>query len=276
VKDYHAKQMTGTSCQGRNCAAASAADAIYMGTRGRDVLTADDVRRESRVSCIPGRDTASGGLTVNAVESVGKAHGVSIDYRGGGSGLKVWTADQGKERLGTYYGGILLGMYRNVAPPWRAHGSTFGGGHSLFVHDYREDMADTSQKVIQPTVCWHDPLRPRSIRVPWRVVTGFWQSGTEIKGLAGWARIPAIGGGSYATPMTDRTRVKHSVANVHDKRTTGTASTIATIKPEGKLVEVAMYAKGESYQGSKEWGALSLLGDKWVHLKRLDHTRGKT
>jgi hypothetical protein len=276
MKDYHAKQMTGSACQGRNCAAASAAVAIFMGTRGRDEITADDVRRESRVSCVPGQDTASGGLTVNAVEKVCRAHGVAIDYRGGGSGLKVWTADQGKERLGTYFGGVMLGMYRNVPAPWRAHGSTFGGGHSLYVHDYREDMGDSSQKVIQPTVCWHDPLRPRSIRVPWRVLLVYWQSATELKGLAGWARIQAIGGGSYATPMTDRTRVRYSVANVHDKRTTGKDSTIRTIKPKGTLVEVAMYGKGESYQGSTEWGALSLLGNEWIHLKRLSHVRGKT
>ncbi len=63
---------------------------------------------------------------------------------------------------------------------------------------------------------------------------------------------------------------------MHSSRSVGAASTLYVLKPQRRLVELAMYAKGEAYKGSNEWGALSLIGDEWVHLKRLDHVRGAT
>ena len=275
MKDYHAIQMTGTACQGRNCAAASGAMAAYFGTRGGIVMTADEFRHRSGVSCIPGVDTPSGGLTVNAVERVLGTVGVPIDY-GPGAALKSWSLAEIRNHLSTTFGAILLGMYSSVPSPWRAHGSTFRGGHSTWAHDLREDMAATGTATVQRTVCWHDPLRPRPIRVPESVVIAYTQTPSSLKGFAGFVRIPALPGGTYASPMTDRTRVRFDGAAVHSTRTKGAASTLYVLKPHGRLVELAMYAKGESYQGSTEWGALSLIGDEWVHVKRLSHVRGTT
>jgi len=277
MHDYHAIQMTGSACQGRNCACASAAMAIYFGTRGAARMTADDVRHASGISCIPGRDTPSGGITVSAVVKVAASKGVTIDYgRANNSYYRRWNSTEFKARLGTYDGAVVLGMYSEVPSPWRAHGSTFQGGHSLFAHDYREDMADSHYKQVQPTVCWHDPLRPRPIRVPFPVLMAYNQNGTGLRGFAGFVKIPAIPGGTYAHPMTDRTRVRYTTAAVHDARTTGKASTTRLIRGHGKLVELAMYADGESYHGSTTWGALSLVGDEWVHVKRLSYVGGST
>lgn len=268
--------MTGSPCQGRNCAAASTAVVAFFGSRGKVELAADDVRRQSGVSCVPGHDTPSGGLTVGAVEAVLHGHGIAIDY-GPGNSLRRWTTADLEQRLGSFDAAIVLGLYSNVDDPWRASGSSFRGGHSVVAHDYREDQADSHFKVIQPTYCWHDPLRPRAIRVPASVVTRYSQAPGELKGYAGFVRIPALSGAQYATPMLDRTRVLYDAgAAVHSTRTTGSGSTLYVLKPRGRLVEIAMYAKGEEYRGSREWGALSLLGDQWIHLKRLNHVRGST
>lgn len=276
MDDYHAIQMTGTSCQGKNCAAASTAMDVHMGTRGHTILTADEVRRRSGVSCTPGVDTPSGGLAVPDIERVCRAYGVNIDFYGTSSSLRRWNDTEIYARSSTYYSGHLLGMYANVDDPWRAKRSTFRGGHSLVIHDVRDDLPDSHYGKVQRTACWHDPLRPRSIRVPWSVVEAYTQTTSPLTGYAGWVKVPAIPGGTYAKPMTDRTRVRYASAAVHRDRTTGRASTTRIIQPEGRLVEIAMYATGQEYRGSTEWGALSLLGNEWVHLKRLEHVRGTT
>lgn len=282
MRDFHVRQFpaTGkTACDSKNCACASCAMAVSFGTRGKRERTAHDVRTQSHTSCIPGVDTPSGGITIGDVERVGTINGVDIDYgRAASSFYRRWTATEIKARLGSYYGAILQGMYVNVKAPWRAHGSTFTGGHSVWSHDYREDFPDSHDGKVQATVCWHDPLRPRPIRVPWSVVVAYTQTASPLKGFAGWVRIPLpdIKGATYAKPMTDRTRTAYPTLGVHDKRTKGPASTIRVIRGEGKLVEVAMYATGESYRGSTKWGALSLLGDEWIHLKRVKSVGGST
>lgn len=276
MRDYHAEQMTGSPCQGKNCACAGTADSVYFGTRGAVVLTADDVRRESGVSCVPGRDTPSGGISVTAAARVAAKHGVELDYYGDSDTLRHWTTNDGYARLSTIYGCNAIGMYSNMPAPWRAHGSTFRGGHTAFGHDVRDDLPDSHYHKIQRTVCWHDPLRPRPIRIPWDVFVRYWQAATPLKGYAGFVKIPPPAGATYAKPMTDRTRLRYSTLGVHDKRTTGAGSTVRVIRGQGKLVEIALYAKGETYQGSNEWGALDLIGDEWVHLKRLTHVRGAT
>ncbi len=280
MQDYHAIQMTGSACQGRNCAAASGAMAVYFGTRGHAEMDADDFRHASGVSCIPGKDTPSGGLTIFAVESVCASKGVDIEYgRASSSYYRRWNMTEIRARLGTYYGAVLLGMYSSVPAPWRAHGSTFKGGHSTWVHDYRADLPDSSTHTVQPTFCWHDPLRARPIRVPDSVVLHYTQNDSALRGFAGFVKVPAIPGGVYASPMTDRTRVRYASAAVHSDRTTGAKSTIRVIKPRGKLVEVAMYMDGEPYGtgvNRTKWGALSLLGNEWVHLNRLTYTGGTT
>lgn len=281
MRDYHAIQMTGSACQGYNCAAASGAMAAYFGTRGSAALTADDFRRRSGMSCVPGKDSPSGGLTIAAVESVCGAYGVSIEYgRAASSYYRRWNTTEIRTRLGTFYGAVLLGMYSSVKAPWRAHGSTFQGGHSVWAHDLRDDMGDSHDHVIQETVCWHDPLRARPIRVPWNVVYAYTQTNSQLKGFAGWVKIPTQPGATYASPMLDRTRLRYDKLAVHNARTTGAASTIRIIRDVGNpLVELAMYADGEPYGSGPyryKWGALSLIGNEWVHLNRLDHVKGPT
>lgn len=280
MRDYFTEQMTGSPCQGRNCAAASGAMAVFFGTRGHAEVTADQFRARSGQSCIPGNDSPSGGLTISAVERTCAAYGVDIVYgRAASSYYRRWNSTEIGARLGTFYGAILLGMYSSVKAPWRAKGSTFQGSHSVWAHDLREDLPDSHYDAIQATVCWHDPLRARPIRVPWSVVLAYTQTASPLKGFAGWVKIPPIPGGTYATPMTDRTRVRYGTLAVHNERTTGAASTVYVIRGQGKLVELAMYAAGEAYGGGADrnmWGALSLLGNEWVHLNRLMHVRGNT
>lgn len=255
--------------------------ATYFGTRGAASPTADEFRKRSGVSCIPGRDTPSGGLPINAVERTCAAYGVDIEYgRAASSYYRRWNSTEIRARLGTYWGGVLLGMYSSVKAPWRAHGSTFQGGHSTWAHDLRDDMGDSHDHVIQETVCWHDPLRARPIRVPWSVVYAYTQTNSSLKGFAGWVKIPPEPGAVYARPMLDRTRLRYDKLAVHYQRTTGAASTIRVIRDDGNpLVEIAMYADGEPYGSGvyrHRWGALSLIGNEWVHLNRLDHVHGDT
>lgn len=277
MKDYHVQQFDPrVPCSGKNCACASCAMAVYFGTRGNATMDASDVRHASGTSCIPGVDTPSGGITIGDVEKVCAAKGVDIDYgRAASSYYRRWTTTEIRTRLGTFYGAVLLGMYSSVKAPWRAD-TSFGGGHSLWAHDYREDSPDSHDKKVQPTVCWHDPLRKRPIRVPFSVVVAYTQTQSALKGFAGFVKIPALPGGHYAQPMLDRTRTAYRSVAVHDARTTGRASTVGVISGKGTLVEVAMYAEGARYKGSTTWAALSLLGDRWVHTKRLEHVGGPT
>jgi hypothetical protein len=274
MKDYHVEQFAEprTSCSSKDCACATTAMGIYFGTRGSAVMTAHDVRHFSGISCVPGVDTPSGGINIPAIERVYAMKGADIDF----GNYKRWSSAEVKSRLSSIYGGHLMGMYSSVKAPWRAHGSTFQGGHSLWAHDLREDLPDSHDDKVQATVCWHDPLRPRPIRVPLAVVIAYTQTSSALKGYVGWVRIPAVPGGVYAHPMTDRTRTAYPTVAVHQARTTGAASTVRVIRGEGKLVEVAMYAPGAKYKGSTRWCALSLLGDEWVHEKRLDHVGGPT
>lgn len=279
MKDYHVEQFAPpvTGCSSKNCACATTAMDVYFGTRGAAVMTAADVRRASGQSCTPGVDTPSGGINIPAIERVCASKGVDITFgRSSSSYYRRWTAEDVTARLGHIYGGHLMGMYSNVDAPWRAHGSTFGGGHSLWAHDLRDDLPDSHYDKVQRTVCWHDPLRARPIRVPVDVVLDYTQTSSPLRGFVGWVKIPAIPGGVYASPMTDRTRTRYGTVAVHSSRTVGAASTTRIIRPAGTLVEVAMYAPGQEYKGSTRWCALSLLGNEWVHEKRLTHVGGET
>ena len=280
MKDYHVRQFpeTGkTACDSKNCACASAAMGLFFATRGRIEMDAADVRRATGQSCVPGVHTPSGGINIPAIERVYDAHGLDIDFgRASVSYYRRWNSTEVKGRLSTYWGGHLMGMYSSLKAPWRASGSTFTGGHSVWAHDLREDLPDSHYDKVQATVCWHDPLRARPIRVPLSVVIAYTQTASPLKGFAGWVKIPAVSGGTYANPMTDRTRTAYPTVAVHSSRTTGTASTTRIIRGKGTLVELAMYAEGAEYKGDKTWGALSLLGDEWIHVKRLTHVGGTT
>lgn len=191
--DYQAIQLTGSKCQGRNCAAASDADAIYFGTGGKVKLTADDVRAQSGKDCIPGSDTPSGGLFISDVIRVAALHGVTIDYGSDSVTFYTrWTPSQAESKLSHHQGGIFLGDYDQVPAPYRQPGSTFTGDHSAWGHDYREDLPAFGGTKPEPTVCWHDPLRKTSIRLPFRILAAYWQKPSNpIHGFAGFVVIPA-------------------------------------------------------------------------------------
>lgn len=181
MNDYHAIQMTGTPCAPRNCAAASDAMAIYAGSGGIHQLTADQVRARSGVSCIPGKDTPSGGLYISDVERVAAMFDVVLDY-GPGDVPKRWHPSEAQARMSGPYGGIILGDYDQIPAPYRAPGSTFQGDHSAYAHAYRDS---------DKTVCWHDPLRAKPIRLPMAIFQRYWQKpGSPVRGYAGWVRIP--------------------------------------------------------------------------------------
>lgn len=193
--DYHAPQMTGSACQGRNCAAASGAMAVYQGSGGRVQLTADRFRADSHVSCIPGNATPSGGLFISNVIDVAHQHGVAIDYGRTAGGYTRWPSSVAKSRLSTGWGGVFLGDYDQVRAPYRAPSSGFLGDHSAFAHDYRTDLPAYANPTAGPvpTVCWHDPLRKAPIRLPLTQLLRYWQKpGSPVKGLAGFVRIPAV------------------------------------------------------------------------------------
>lgn len=177
MTDFHVRQFDGPphTCDGRNCAAASCAMAIAFATDGHPLLSADDVRKESGVSCVPGVHSASGGLYISDVERVCAAHGVAIDYgRTNGGDPRRWTPADGLERLASEFG-VILGDYDQLG---KYAASTFKGDHSAGAHDYR--ASDDS-------VCWHDPLRTKPIRLPVRVFLAYWQKpGSPVRGLAGF------------------------------------------------------------------------------------------
>lgn len=176
--DYHATQLTRSVCAGRNCACASCAMAIYGGTAGATRISADTVRARSRVSCVPGVDTPSGGLYISHVEHVAASFGVWIDY-GPGEGLHRWPISEARARMSGPYGGVILGDYDQLGA---YAASRFTGDHSAYVHDYRPS---------DDTYCWHDPLRSRPLRLPARVLLAYWQKpGGAVRGLAGWVRLP--------------------------------------------------------------------------------------
>lgn len=197
MTDFHAIQLTGSACQGRNCAAASAAMAIAMGTRNAVQLTADQVRHDSHVSCVKGVDTPSGGLFISDVIRVGKMHNVDIDY--GTNDFQRWSPAVLKPKL-TAGGGIILGDYDQIPAPYRAPGSTFQADHSSFAHDWREDVPPYGHTPHPgdtpiPTVDFHDPLRNGPIRLPVSVLLKYWQKpGSPVKGLAGFVKPNSLWG----------------------------------------------------------------------------------
>lgn len=190
--DYHAIQFTGSPCAGYNCAAASAAMGIFLGSGGRARLTADQVRTESGVSCRPGVRTPSGGLFIGDVIRVAHAHGVTIDYgRDPVSTYKRWSFAMAESRMASGWGMIVLGDYDQMPKPYRAVGIAFQGDHSSFAHDFRVDLHASYRGPVGPTVCFHDPLRPAPIRLPWAVFAAYWWKPTSpIRGYGGFVKDP--------------------------------------------------------------------------------------
>lgn len=182
MTDYHATQRTGSACAPFNCAAASGAMGLYATSDGRVQLSADAFRARANVSCVPGVHSSSGGLFISDVVRVFESYGESIDYGKTEMGWTRWPAPELRRRLHEAgEGGVLLGDYDALPIEYRAS-ATFRGDHSVWVHDYRES---------DDTICWHDPLRLRPIRIPISAAVSYWQKPlSPIRGYAGWVTIP--------------------------------------------------------------------------------------
>ena len=182
MTDYHATQRTGSPCAPFNCAAASGAMGLYATTDGKVQLSADAFRARADVSCVPGVHSNSGGLFISDVVRVFDIYGELIDYGKTEMGYTRWSPPELRRRLHEEgEGGVLLGDYDALPIEYRAS-ATFRGDHSVWVHDYRE---------LDDTICWHDPLRLRPIRIPIGAAISYWQKpDSPIRGFAGWVTIP--------------------------------------------------------------------------------------
>jgi hypothetical protein len=215
--EYHAIQLTGSACQGKNCAAASTAMAIYYGSGGKVRLTADQVRAQAAVSCVPGQHSPSGGLYISDIERVTARNGVSIDYgRDPVTYYERWPASEAQRLVGNW-GATFLGPYDAIPKMYRAPGSTFTGGHSAFGHLYRTDLPPFGGGQPRQTVCWHDPLRAAQIRLPLSALLAYWQAPGTVKGFAGFVRTtpstaPAVHWGAEIAHDITRAYTPTSVA----------------------------------------------------------------
>jgi hypothetical protein len=184
VTEYHVRQFDGPphTCDGKNCACATGAMDIAYGTAGDPLLTADQVRTQSGVSCVPGAHSPSGGLFVSDIERVCRENGVSIDFGRdpGHPQPRRWSWLEGVQRLEAGMWMHVLGDYDQMGPYSAQPG--FKGDHSSGVHIPAGQKADTC--------CFHDPLRGKPIDLPMARLNLYWQKpGAAIRGLAGWVHI---------------------------------------------------------------------------------------
>lgn len=184
MTEYHVKQFDGgdRTCDGRNCACATGAMDIAYGTGGDPFLSADEVRDQSGVSCIPGAHSPSGGLYISDIERVCRKNGVAIDFgRVGNAGQpRRWTWTETLARLNAGMWMHVLGDYDQLGEFSAQPG--FKGDHSSGSHKRPGQRAGTSH--------FHDPLRSKPIDLPDDVLRRYSQKpGAEIRGLAGWVTI---------------------------------------------------------------------------------------
>lgn len=177
LAERHVKQFDGTRCASFNCAAASAAMAIYWGTNGRVALTASQVRTKSEISCTPGADTRSGGLRAIDVQRVAAAYGVTVDY--GGNGLINWPAGELYNRLASNHAAIVLGD-ANRLPVNPTSGVVY---HSIFGHALRVGSQGRETHM-------HDPRNTSGIWVPLSALDRY-QLGMEGVRFSGFVALPA-------------------------------------------------------------------------------------
>lgn len=221
--DYHVRQFDGgaTACDGRNCAAASGAMAVWFGTGGRVRLTSDQFRSLSGVSCEPGVHSQSGGLFISDVIRVADRYGVAIDYGGNDWGYTRWAAPEAALRLGTRWVGIFLGDYDQLSRAERAPNSSFLGDHSALAHDFDGT-----------TVCWHDPLRTAPIRLAIGSLLRYWQKPTSpVRGFAGWVRDNRLPDTSTEEPDMPIKATFRALAGTATATTIGSAFDFITREP---------------------------------------------
>lgn len=262
--ELHVRQFDGgdTRCDGRNCAAASAAMAIWHGSAGKVRLTADQVRAQSGRSCVPGVHTRSGGLAIGDVVRVAQANGVAIDYGEIEGGYTRWSPPTAQARLSSGFGGIFLGDYDQVPAPFRQPGSTFNGDHSLYGHDYREDLPAYGRSRPEPTVCWHDTLRQARIRVPMGVLIAYWQKpDSPVRGFAGWVREAWL----------PDTSTEEEPMSIYARREIGGTFTI----PAGKLVRF-LRPTATGWEVAKTRSSTPTVSGRVAYVARLGRLAGTT
>lgn len=265
TSDFHVKQFDGDggSCDSKNCAAATAAVDIFRATGIR--LTADQVRAESGVSCVPGRDTPSGGLRIGDVERVVAKHGGNIDFGWvDGVGYTRWAPSTLALRAAEGWGAHLLIDYGYLRWPWRAD-TSFTGDHSTYAHDYHASDA---------TYCWHDPLRPTGIRIPAaELIRAWWPSGGPLRGYAGMVRerVPVAiseGGSNVA--------IRYAAISETGNRLALTKGQALYDKPGGKAVTHLSTSRSVPHvgmagsAGGKAWRAV-VVGTSWSYADRKTH-----
>lgn len=145
-----------------------------------------DVRRLSGISCVPGRDTRSGGLTIDAVERVARLHGVAIDFgrTPDSPGVRRWPEAEVRRRLAGDFACTALGDYGSLPVSERAR--DFTGDHSMVGRNL-----DEARNIVRVG----DPLRGAWVwmawPVFWRYVTTF-ANATYPGALAGFVRMAAV------------------------------------------------------------------------------------
>lgn len=224
MTDYFATQLTGSRCQGRNCACASCAMAIAYGTNYAVRISADRVRTESGDSCVPGVHSASGGLYVSDVIRVARKHGVYLNYNlDANDAARAWPSGELVRRCGALHeGAIVLGHYGSLPSSLRV--GSFTGDHSCFAHDYRTS---------DDTFCFHDPLRRAPIRLKRKYLIAYWFGG-RLKGLAGFVAHK---------PVTYR----YTTARVYLRTGPRTSAARIELMPSGAKLAVLAKVAGGTY-----------------------------
>lgn len=192
MTDFHATQLTGSRCQGRNCAAASGAMAVAFGTRYAKKMSADAFRAATGASCVPGVHSASGGLFVSDVIKGCAEFGVPINYGLNANDVpKQWSEDELRSRLRDQGEGLVcIGRYGALPAKYRV--GTFTGMHSTWVHAYRSS---------DHTVGWHDPLRKGAIRLPFGALLDYWEGGSPARYAGFVAKLPLEHVDSNGAPL---------------------------------------------------------------------------
>lgn len=174
MNDVHVRQDLTTYCGKKNCAAASGSMAVAFG--GGPVLSSDQFRALSGVSCVPGVDSSSGGLRATDVWAVAQSFGVTIHYGGLAGAIADWPVWALEGRLREGEGCIVLGDCK-VAPTSPC--ATDELYHSAFVHGFRVDGG------VEQTH-WHDPRLSGASWQPLTEVITYWQGMDHGRRFAGF------------------------------------------------------------------------------------------
>jgi hypothetical protein len=246
---------------------------LYAGSGGVNRITSATFRSTAAVSCVPGQHSGSGGLFIADVERVFGRYDVPIDYgRDPGSNFpRRWPTTELAARLTAGQGAVLLGDYDALPSKYRASG-TFLGDHSVWVHRPRFVGG------VLVDLCWHDPLRTASIRVPMWAALAYWQkpSGT-VSGFAGFVADKAAVPGDddmlkyeILEDVSGAVRVKgagHSIVYFDDRRVP-----IAASAAKGTTAKIRLHEPLDAHAGDRRTAYLVNHGGEAGFLLAADVT----